>query len=206
MSNKNIAIGATVIVVVIALLYWIEREKSKRLEEELNNENDYSKKLEIDNLKLIQTVLNQDSQVPKEIKEQLQELFVRYELKNLKIAKEITSIIKLIEGNQYEKAVMSIAKVIENLLKLKLTNHSELKKIAVKKDGNTRKPVFADYIKCAFNTNLFDEDDFQYAELLRKNRNKEAHEVGNENIKNYNLSSILTGITLIAKCENVEIA
>src|SRR5690606_12633431 len=130
------------------------------------------RQLEINNLRLIQELLKADLALPDIVKKQLLDLISRYEIRNPQIAVEISSVIKLIEIGEFEKGVMAIAKIIEDILKNKLQKREELKKQLTKPDGKKRRAVFADYIECAKEVGIFDKAETHFALGIKEYRNQ----------------------------------
>lgn len=210
MNKKDIVIGAAgITLIALVILWWLERQNkekwmqvAKENDKEAKEQEGYSRQLEINNLRLIQEFLKADVALPDIVKKQLSDLISRYEIRNAQIAIEISSIIKLIEVGEFEKGVMVIAKIIENLLKNKLQKREELKKKLIKPDGKKRRAVFADYIECAKEVGIFNKAEAHFAFGIKEYRNEEAHIIGVKRQLNYNISSILTGIELILKCDS----
>lgn len=206
MKKENIAWGvAAMVVITLVLAWWLEHEEARRLKESLQTKDDAIKKLEVNNLQLIQEILKGNKDLPDLVKTQLLELITAYEIKNPKIAIEIASIVKLIEANELEKGVMAIAKIIENILKDKLNKHEELKKIISKPNGGKRRAVFADYVDCANKIGIYDKAETLFVLGIKEYRNQEAHQVGVRRKKNLNISSMLTGIELIIKTDSYQL-
>ncbi|OSZ79011.1 hypothetical protein CAP35_12400 [Chitinophagaceae bacterium IBVUCB1] len=210
MNRKEIIIGAmSLALVAVVILWWLEqqdKEKWKQVAKEKDqaakDQEDYSRQLEINNLRLIQELLKADLALPDIVKKQLLDLITRYEIRNAQIAIEISSVVKLIEVGEFEKGVMAIAKIIENILKEKLQKREELMKTLTKPNGKKKRAVFADYIECAKQVGIFDKAEAHFALGIKEYRNEEAHVVGVKRQLNYNMSSILTGIELILKCDS----
>lgn len=210
MNKKELVIGATgLALVVLIILWWLEhqdkekwKQAAKENEQATKDHDGYSRQLEINNLQLIKELLKADIALPDIIKKQLSDLILSYEIRNPQVAIEINSVIKLIEVEEFEKGVMAIAKIIENLLKGKLQKREELKTQLTTPDGKKRRAVFADYIACAEQVGIFNKAETHFALGIKEYRNEEAHIIGVKRQLNYNMSSILTGIELILKCDS----
>lgn len=81
---------------------------------------------------------------------------------------EITVIISLIEMKQHSKAMMSLMKIIENLLKEEYNDHPEL--------SRNKNSLFT-YLDQAKKDNLINEQEYDLLQIGRKIRNKESHEL-----------------------------
>lgn len=204
--NKNIiAWGAGIAVVVIILYWWLKEQEIKEKNQSLNKKDKRIDELEVNNLHLIQELLKTNSTLPDIVKKQLVDLIANYEVKNAKIALEVRSIVRLIEAEEYEKAVMAIAKIIEVILKNKLAKQDDFKNRLVSKEGKKRRAVFNDYIEHAQSLNIITKGEYLIALGLKEYRNEEAHEIGVKRELNYNMGSILSGIELIVKFDNYQL-
>lgn len=206
MNNRQIIITSVGIAVIIAVLVWWVKEQEIKENNKLLDEKDKRiQDLEVNNLHLIQELIKSSTSLPDIVKEQLIDLIYNYEIKNPKVAKELESVIRLVEAEEYEKAVMSITKIIEVILKDKLAKRQEFKIKLTKSDGKKRTAVFADYIEHAKEIRLFTKSEYNFALALKEYRNQEAHELAVKRELNYNMSSMLTGIELIVKCDSFQL-
>jgi hypothetical protein len=143
-------------------------------------------------LKLLNDYTKHQSNFTEEIKRQLVELRKNYEGINDSVAIELKSITELIEGGQEETAIAKLTKVIENLLKDKY--------IAEGKASDTRScPQLFKMLQGALNFNWIDQNEYNFSNLLREQRNQEAHELAVKFPENWKYISFLSGIEIIYK-------
>ncbi|AWM12551.1 hypothetical protein DI487_00795 [Flavobacterium sediminis] len=143
-------------------------------------------------LKLLNDYTKHQSSFTEEIKRQLVELRKNYEGINDAVAIELKSITELIEGGQEETAIAKLTKVIENLLKDKY--------IAEGKASDTKScPQLFKMLQGALNFNWIDQNEYNFSNLLREQRNQEAHELAVKFPENWRYISFLSGIEIIYK-------
>lgn len=204
MNNKQaFFVGLGIGLIAIALLWWIKEQEILAKEKSLDEKDDRIQELELNNLTLIREILKQDTSLSQVVKDQLLDLISNYEIKNKKVADELKAIVNLIEIGEYEKSIMAITKIIEVILRNKFSKQPEFKKRLIKEDGRKRRAVFNDYIEHAQEFKLLTKSEYRYAVVLKDYRNEEAHELAVKRTLNYNVSSILTGIELIIKCDAI---
>lgn len=97
------------------------------------------------------------------------------------ISRELTSIAALLEINQQTKAVRSLAKIIENLLKKVYKDSIGFKNYL--QENGIRKPSFENYIVYARVDGKISKEDYHLIEVLKIIRNEEAHELDVEKEK-----------------------
>ncbi|MES2479458.1 MAG: hypothetical protein V4561_10240 [Bacteroidota bacterium] len=203
MKERNLLIGmGTVALVVVVLVWWLEHEENKKLKSLVESKNQDIQDLEINNLQLIQKLIKANPSMSDLVKDQLSDLITSYKVKNPKIAIEIGSVINLIEAEEFEKGVMAIAKIIENILKTKFQKDTSFKQHLINPDGKKRKAAFSEYIDYAEKAKILTKAETHFAQSLREYRNEEAHNLGVKRELNYNLGSMLTGIELMVKCDS----
>ena len=134
------------------------------------------------NSELRKTVENKVN-LPLEIKKDLNKLISDFDKLDKNIAEELISISSLIEINEKPKAIFSLSKIIENLLK----------KIFPKK------LPFVKLIEKAKEENLLTPEECHFVNGIRTIRNKEGHEM-NVKVENHlTASSFMIGIGIISK-------
>lgn len=206
MSKKAIyLIGASAIICII-LLWWIKNQEIEKLKDESTNKDDYISELEANNFELINEILKTDKTLPDNVKEQIINLIEKYKIRNVKVAIELESVIKLIENGEYEKAVMSITKIIENILKDKFAKDENFQIHLKNENGKKRKAVFNEFIEYAKSIKILTKAECQFALGLKELRNEEAHELAVKREVNFNLGSILTAMELVIKCDNYSLS
>lgn len=202
MSKKVLFIvGATALICII-LIWWLKNQEIKKINEASEEKDNFINELELSNFELINEILKTEKTLPDNVRNQVINLIEKYQIKDNKIAIELESVIKLIESGEYEKAVMSIAKIIENILKKKFEKDKEFNAHLINQDGKKRRAVFNEFIEYAKKIKLFSKAESQFALGLKELRNEEAHELAVKRKANFNLGSILTAIELVIKCDN----
>jgi len=125
--------------------------------------------------------------LPLEIRKDLNNLIEDFDKLDKNIAEELISISSLIEIDEKPKALFSLAKIIENLLK-KVFNE---------------KMNFNKLIDKAKDEKLLTSEECHFAHGIRELRNKEGHEI-NVKVENYlTASSFMIGIGIISKIKTI---
>lgn len=205
MKNEKFLFGAGIAIGVLILLWWINEQKILAKDKLLDEKHGLIQDLEVNNLILMQEIIKREPSLPKVVIEQLLHLASNYETRNKKIAGELKSVVRLLEVQEYSKAVMSIAKIIEVILKNKLSKHPVFKQRLIKEDGKKRHAVFFDYLEHAKEYRLLNKSEYNFALAIKEHRNEEAHDLAIKRELNYNIGSILTGIELIIKCDAIQL-
>lgn len=136
------------------------------------------------NQELVETIDKKDS-LPTEVKESLKKLIEDYEFLDENIRDELKQISNLISIDEKPKAIFSLSKIIENLLKLILESNKS----------------FHVLIEMAKNENVFSKEEYHFANGIRELRNKEGHEL-NVQIDNYlSVTSLMFGFGLVSKLQ-----
>jgi hypothetical protein len=170
--TKMLAIAAAVVAVILLIDNNLKKKKITELEKEIED-ND---KLNI------------------EIKKRLIDFINNYKGTESKVVGELEQILKLIESKQEPKAILSLAKIIENLLKDLYKADPEFK--AFPKLAKTR-VVFADYIEFAKHKKIINNEDYHLLSVLKIIRNEEAHELDVKKEKSRIVACFLAGISFI---------
>ena len=138
------------------------------------------------NLELKKTIQSKEN-LPEEIKVNLNKLISDFEKLDKNISEELISISSLIEIDEKPKALFSLAKIIENLLK----------KIYKEKLN------FNKLIDKAKEQKLITAEECHFVHGIREIRNKEGHEI-NVKVENYlTASSFMIGIGIISKIKTI---
>ena len=145
MNNKQaFFVGLGIGLIALALFWWIKEQEILAKDKSLDEKDDRIQELELNNLTLIREILKQDTSLSQIVKDQLLHLISNYEIKNKNVADELKAVVSLIEIGEYEKAIMAITKIIEVILKNKLSKRPEFKKRLIKEDGRKRRAVVND--------------------------------------------------------------
>ena len=138
------------------------------------------------NLELKKTIESKEN-LPEEIKTNLNNLISDFDKLDKNISEELISISSLIEIDEKPKALFSLAKIIENLLK----------KIYKGKLN------FNNLIDKAKEQKLITAEERHFVHGIREIRNKEGHEI-NVKVENYlTASSFMIGIGIISKIKTI---
>jgi biopolymer transport protein ExbB/TolQ len=167
-----------------------EKKKDTNAILKLNNQNNHlinftrnqSSSLNRLNAELRKTI-EQKNNLPEEIKKDLNKLISDFDKLDKNIAEELISISSLISIDQKPKALFSLAKIIENLLKKIFGESLNFKKLIDK----------------AKEQKMLTTEEHHFAHGIRELRNKEGHEL-NVKVENYlSVSSFMVGIGIISK-------
>jgi hypothetical protein len=191
-KNEVIIIG----VVFSALIIFLATQKSENLKQKKEIE-----ELKKDRLKLIQKILKTEKEIPAEIKNQLLKLVTEYKDIDPDVSQELMNTLLLIENNHQSKAIATLAKIIENLLRDKFAEeilhgkyNSDIEFKSKKKRLN-----FKNIIEFAKNVEFLTEHEFNLLNILREFRDKESHELNIKIGKNWQTIAFLTGIEIVFK-------
>lgn len=171
MNEKTSKILLAVGTIVIVSLLFLNQKK--------NNE-----------IKDLREFIDNERQLNQEIKKRLLELLENNKDIDPEIVNELTSIASLLEIKQETKALLSLAKIIEKLLK-------ELYKKDQAFKEKYKRPTFSDYLEFAKINRIISADDFHLLEVLRLIRNQEAHELNVKKEHSKIAASFITGIAFV---------
>jgi len=153
----------------------------------------YRKDQEIESLR---DEINRNRQLSEEVKRRLNELLNSDIELDEKISQELLLIIPLLEIEQETKAIFSLAKIIENLLKELYRNDEDLQsKFQNKKNG----PSFNDYLEHAKENKVVTPEDYHLISILRIIRNEEAHELNVKKEGSRVAAAFTAGLSLVFK-------
>lgn len=198
MKKENLLWGAVILFTVSAIIAYFLIEKQKRRNElnaseererRLEHENDTLRNIVMDLKKEVNSIIDNKDELPQEIKNQLKSLIQKYKDIDEKVTTELLSVTALIEINENTKAVMGLAKIIENLLKKIYAGDCELK----------TNPKFIDLIEHAKNKQLIEKEEYHFLNGVREVRNEEAHKLAVKKEINIISTSLLTGFSIIFK-------
>jgi len=146
----------TIALIIIGLLIYANLEKAEEIE------------------KLKETLKSNDL-ISETVKAQLLELLDKHPHIDEDVKEELRQDAMLIGIQQETKAILNLAKIVENLLK-KLFKDDMLFK-AYLKENKKGKPVFADYLDFAKESKVIPTEDYHLISVLKTIRNEEAHEL-----------------------------
>lgn len=180
---------------VIYLLNEKKKDTNKIIQLNFNNnqlENQKEKLIEIAkkqssalnelNVELKNTI-DSKANLPIEIKDSLKKLILDFDNLDKNIAEELISISSLIEIDEKPKAIFSISKIIENLLKKIIES----------------KQPFARLIDIAKENEILTSEECHFVNGIRTIRNKEGHELNVKIDSHLTASSFMIGIGIISK-------
>lgn len=160
--------------IVIIWLAVTNEEKNKKIEE-------------------LSLALSASTGINDEIKKKLKELVQANPHIEPEVAAELNDIHDLIDIQQDSKAILAMAKVIENLLKKIYKNDADFKTKLGKK-----RPTFEDYLTYAHEQKLISKEDFHHISIIKIYRNEEAHELDVKKEKSKVFSSMMSGFSIIS--------
>lgn len=197
MKKENLIIGSGAIILLAIIVYFFV-EKKKR-EDELIESRDREQKLDRENTALrnvvtdlkdeVNEIIDRKDELPKEVKSQLKSLIEEYKDIDEKVTDELLSVKALIDMKEEAKAIMNLAKIIENLLKKIYKGDRELKS----------NPRFFELIDHAEKKNLIEKDEYYFLNGMREIRNQEAHNLSVKKGFNIASTSFLIGLSIILK-------
>jgi hypothetical protein len=145
-------------------------------------------------IKFLEDKLDEANELTEEVKTKLQQLIENNSDIDEEVKTELVNIAALIEIKQESKAVFTLAKIIENLLKRLYKGDEELK--ARVKSKNRRTPTFEDYLEFAKDKNVISKEDYHLISALKIMRNKEAHDLVTTKEKGKLVGCILAGLSI----------
>ena len=167
-----------------------ERNRANELKLALDKtENNY--------LKLLNDYTKKQNSFTDEIKKQLVDLRKNYEGINDEVAIELKTIIDLIDHKKEEIAIEKLTKVIEFLLKEKYISEGKAK------DSKSCPKLFK-MLDDALALDWITKHEYSFSNLLRENRNLEAHELAVKLPSNWKYLSFLCGIEIIYKLKGIK--
>lgn len=172
-NGKWAKVTAFVMSIVIIYLLITNQNKNKQIAE-------------------LKKAVNENDALNDQIKKKLQELLQSNPGIDEDIAKELASIAALLEIEQQTKAILGLAKIIENLLKELYQGTEGLKTYLSEK--KKKKPSFEDYIDYARTQEVISKEDYHLIEVLKIIRNEEAHELDVKKDKGKLVACFLAGL------------
>jgi hypothetical protein len=167
-----------------------ERTEKQVLAQKLDRKNE-------DYLNLMSYYLQNQRQIPEEIKKQLISLRREYIGINDAIAMKLYTVIELTHNNKDEIAIEKLALIVENILKEKYEEEGLKKK-------NKGFPKFAELLKKAKELNWIKSGHYFLSLFLKEKRNEEAHELITNFSENEKVIAFFSGIELIYQLKGVK--
>ncbi|RYY91035.1 MAG: hypothetical protein EOO15_00405 [Chitinophagaceae bacterium] len=145
-------------------------------------------------IQYLENKLDEANELSEEIKAKLQQLIENNADIDEEIKAELVNIAALIEIKQESKAVFTLAKIIENLLKKLYRTNDELRERV--KAKQRKSATFEDYLEFAKDKNVVSKEDYHLISALKIMRNKEAHELTIIKEKGRLVGCILAGLSI----------
>ena len=174
---KSAAITISVVAGLLTIWFLVEDNKKKRKIAELQKE------------------IAENENLNNEIKRMLKNLINNNKDIDPKIANELGHIASLIEIKQETKAIATLAKIIENLLKELYKGDKDIKEKANLKGH--KQPTFDDYLEHAKVKGIITTEDFHLLSVMKIIRNQEAHENDVKKEKSRVVASLIVGFGII---------
>ena len=198
MNNKAVT---NILSALAALaIVWLILDNLK-LREALEEKEKRAKEKDDINDKLKERI-DEAKDIPESVKKELESLINRYKKIDPDVSNELMAASSLIKIKEYPKAIFTLTKIIENLLREKYLKSEAF--VSWKKTNRRNNPVFGDFIEFAKAEKFISKDEYHFAKGLKELRNEEAHEL---NITKNNLitsSAFLLSIGFILKlCKKV---
>ncbi|QLH33393.1 MAG: hypothetical protein HWD62_14125 [Cyclobacteriaceae bacterium] len=146
-------------------------------------------------IKVLEKEIDENKNLNKEIKQKLKELIENNKDIDPEIANELGQIAALIEIKQDTKAILSLVKIIENLLHKIYEPDVRLNQTATK--NGRKRPAFMDYLELAQHDKYISKEDFHLISVAKIIRDEEAHDLDVEKEKSRIVSSFISGISII---------
>lgn len=175
MKKKNISNGILIFTIVALILYIIYCKPWEDKEGNIKS--------------MLNSILKSTEDIPKEIQEDILELINLCEDIDEDFVKHLKDLPKLMEEKRLYKTIAQLAKIIENLLKKLYANDNEIKNNA----------TLNELIEHAKKKGVINEKEFLKLNILRKERNEEAHDINMEEENSEHLFSIVCGIKISLK-------
>lgn len=178
MKRKWIWIGLLIFGVIAAFQYVFR----KILEEE-------NAELRLKYIDLYTRFLSEQN-VPEEIIDELKLLRDKFVSLDFKVEFELKRAIKVAEVGEAEIAFTRLNNIVENALKDKFITNSNVK-------SKKKCPSLNDMLKIALEKKWISNDEYEYSNVLRKERNKVNHQLAIKYPEHVNAVLLVIGIQLI---------
>ncbi|MFZ1809554.1 MAG: hypothetical protein WAU36_20160 [Cyclobacteriaceae bacterium] len=151
----------------------------------------------------LQKEIDDNNNLNKEIKIKLKGLIDNNEDIDVEVGNELGKIAALIEIKQETKAILSLVKIVENLLNKIYHKDDRLNEMAIK--NGRKRPAFMDRLELALNDKIISKEDFHLISVAKIIRDEEAHDLDVEKEKSRILSSFVSCIGIVlALCKIVK--
>lgn len=148
-------------------------------------------------LKLIelQSEIDENNNLNSEIKKRLKDLVSNNSEIEAEISNELSQIAALIEIKQETKAILSMVKIVENLLHKIYLGDDRVNQVALK--NSRKRPAFMDFLELALSDKIISKEDYHLVSVAKIIRDEEAHDLNVEKEKTRILSSFISCIALV---------
>lgn len=175
MNWKDVLIGGLIAICLVLLWLFISSETRRawlakaieKLEKENEDLAEENEELKIEYLDLLQQVMETKEKVTPDVIKELDDLKEKAKTLDTLVHVELSSVIQQVNTGHNEKAVKDLAKIIENVLKMKAQKEAEFKD----------QPTLNNLIKFASVKQWLPAEDVAVAHSLRNLRNEESHDL-----------------------------
>lgn len=188
-KSEAALVGSAGLLALIVILYLLANRK--RQDEEildLQNENRLYKEA-LQQLKNHLTEMYNEQDLGEQAKKELNELIEQYQDIDEKIVLELGSISNLMKSKEESKAVMAMAKILENVFK----------RLFEDDESFSGRKNFANFIKHAKEKGIINKKEAHFLDGIREMRNQEAHEVGVDKKQKITKAALSIGMQLALK-------
>lgn len=182
MNKKALTIWGVVALAVIGFLIYSNNRKDKKIKE-------------------LKDSLNSNNLISEKIKEQLLKLIETHPHIDVDVKNELEQIAILIGVQQESKAILGLAKIIENLLKKLLKSDPKFKEFL--KTRHKKRGTFADHLDFANECGIINKEDFHLISVLKLIRNEEAHELNVIKDKAKLVGCFISGVSIAITLYNL---
>ncbi len=182
----------TLIALAGLLLWWLfkqNRRKDQVIHELRKEKNDI-----YNELREINSIIDQSMDLTAEVKVKIRNLINENQTIEESVRSELLQAFILIQVQLSSKALLCLAKIIENSLRVIFANDGVYAQ-------KYRADRFVDLLNHAKDTGVLDRDEFHYANGIRELRNQEAHTLNVERDDSWKISSLLVATSIIIKLE-----
>jgi len=177
MSDKTDTVLLATAALLLVLLIFLYYKKEHELQE-------------------LRSQLDANQQITDEVRKRLRELIDSGLDVDSPVVQELLQIIPLLEIKQESKAILALAKIIENLLRElyrdDVSFHSKFNK-------RSNGPNLYEYLEHARGQEIISMQDYHLLSILRLIRNEEAHELDVEKEGSRIAAALLAGISFVFK-------
>jgi hypothetical protein len=146
-------------------------------------------------IRLLAKELDETKKLNRDIKQKLKAFIESNTDLDPRISSELGQILELIEIQQDTKAMLSLVKIVENLMRDIYEDDPRLKEVALR--NNRKTPAFMDFLELARDVKAISKEEYHLMSVAKLVRDREAHEMNVEKEKVTILSSFISGIAII---------